>query len=936
MKYPTIMYRIAQTCALGAGMVGVSTLVGHAAGWHMLASLGASDPIKGAVALGLLAGSMGVAGLLAGRLLLVRAGGVGMLLLVAATLLCPQSQGDWFCPSPTIMVVMALLGTSLIAFSVQNPRIAERCVMVAGALALFAMMRTLFDVTGAGEFSSLAWITFPAAFGLLLLTNALLLAEPRSLMVRLLSSKLIDGDMARWMLPAVMVLPGVLAVLQMIGNQGDRLSVDFVLALMMTALICMLVVVTLFTGVKLRALALAENEERTLLEDAQTLARLSGWVLDRASGRVDYSPQFGVMFGVMPDRLQPGFGGLLALVCDRDRIAFAAGIDALSTSDPMLQVEITMCHADGDERRMLVRARVKVDEDGRVTHVVGTILDMTEFRRNESALAERERRLSTLLQSIGDAVISTDTSGRVEHMNPVAQRMTGWTFDEARGRPLTEVFHIINERTRMPVENPVARVLREGSVVGLANHTALVRRDGDERSIADSAAPIRDAANNITGVVMVFHDVTNERIAAEEQERLRVRLAAADRMASLGLLASGIAHEMNNPLSYMIGALSLLETSVFNGIEAVVRDSAAEQVLATFLAEGRDLLADCHQGAERVRRIVADLNVLGCNRDDDHNHANVRETLELALRIGANKIYPRARVETTFVDVPPVAMGSTRLGQVLLNLLVNAAQAIPEGASEDNLVRVACGLETNGEQVLIEVEDTGCGIAAENMPRVFNPFFTTKPLGVGTGLGLSICHSIVTAAAGEIEVDSTPGKGTRFRIRLPVARHEVPVPADVQPKRVSLRRGRILIIDDDPLVAKILVRILEPDHDAVAITQSVTALERLGGGEHFDAVLCDLMMPGLTGMELYMRLTVTRPSIQDRFIFMTGGALSTAAQDFMNSYAQRCLGKPIDKRLLNDLLRKVMSEDQGQVQTADTGVSGGGRRPVEEQRPESC
>lgn len=907
MEHLAALRCLAMRCALATAAVALLASGGHALGLRTLAALGAGEPIRIGAALGLLAGAAGVAALITGRERLARGAAFALLLIALGIVGRIQLADGWFWPAPATGVALALVAASLLAFGARRIRVAEACAVAAGVLALFAMMRTLLGVTGDGGLVALTWITFPAALGLLLLTAALLLAEPRTTMVRLLASSRLEGEMARWMLPAAILVPTALAALHLLGHDRGWFGVDFGLALMMTVLICLLVGVLFGNASRLRALTLAEEEERALLDDAQTLARLGSWVLDRRSTRVDYSPQCAALFGLAPQRLQPGLAGLLTLVCDRDRVAFASGLDALSAANPLLQTEVRMCHVDGGERSVLVRARAEIDEDGAVERVLGTLLDLTELRRNEHALAEREQRLATLLQSIGDAVIATDANGRVEHMNPVAERMTGWNIDEARGRPLAEVFHIINERTRMPVENPVGRVLREGRVVGLANHTALVRRDGDERSIADSAAPVRDRDGNVTGVVMVFHDVTDVRVAQEEQERLRARLVAADRMASLGLLAAGVAHEINNPLSYVIGGLSVLEPSLFDRIHDAARGSAAENALAPLISEGRELAHDCQQGAERVRRIVGDLSAFGRNHDDDHSGANVHEAIELALRMAGNQIRPRARIETALAAVPPVAIGQARLGQVVLNLLVNAAHAIPEGVPERNLVRVACRTEPDGRRVVIEIQDTGCGIAPENVARLFDPFFTTKPVGVGTGLGLSICHGIVTAAGGDITVDSDPGKGSTFRLLLPVAQR-APNGVVIEPKPAlpPVRRGRILIIDDDPLVGKIIARVLQPDHDAVIATDSRAALERLLGGEHFDAVLCDLMMPGLSGMDVHQRLSAIRPTMLARFIFMTGGAVNAAAQDFVRNVAERCIGKPVDKRVLQDMLREVI------------------------------
>lgn len=909
-KYLASLRRFTYGTMLGAGVFAALTLIGHAAGSDTLAGLGGREPMRVAVGLAVLLSVGGMAGLLSGRVIVARiASGALVLFALVIAAASPSSATSWFWPSLFTAIALLSIGLSLFLFSIQRVRAGEHVALGAGAFALFALMRTLVGVTGTGVLSSLTWISFPAALCLFMITLALLLLEPRTRIVRLLTSSLLDGDMARWMLPVAILVPSALAGLQMLGYRSGWIDVDLGLTLMMTLLVCISVVVGFSNAARLRALALAEKKEHSLLEDAQALAGVGSWVLERRHACISYSADCGRLFGMRYEQLPVGQAGFLMLVSDADRVRFAAQLEALSAANPVLNTEITVRHTDGNERWISLRARVETDEDGSVVRVFGTLLDLTEWRRNERALAERTQRLSTLLRSIGDAVIATDAAGRVELMNPVAERMTGWTLEESKGRPLGDVFCIINEHTRMPVENPVGRVLREGRVVGLANHTALVRRDGDERSIADSAAPIWNENGTVSGVVMVFHDVTDVRVATEEKERLRGQLVAADRMASLGLLAAGVAHEINNPLSYLSGGLSLLEPSLFDRIYDATMDGRLESV-RSLIDEGREMARDCLHGAERIRRIVGDLGAFGRVHDDSPEGANVSQAIELGLRLAGCQIRPRARAEFVPARVPLVKIAQERLGQVLLNLLLNAAHAIPEGEPERNFIRITCRTEPDGKRVAIEIEDSGCGISAEHLSRLFEPFFTTKPVGMGTGLGLSICHGIVTSIGGEITVDSMVDRGTTFRVLLPVA--ESIITKLKRPARLvgQVRRGRILIIDDDPLVAKIIARLLQPDHDVVVMTQSSAALERLLRGEHFDAVLCDLMMPELTGMDLYKRLDEARPAILERFIFMTGGAVTSAAQEFVNSVVTRCIHKPIDNNILQNLLRELIAKEE--------------------------
>lgn len=242
---------------------------------------------------------------------------------------------------------------------------------------------------------------------------------------------------------------------------------------------------------------------------------------------------------------------------------------------------------------------------------------------------------------------------------------------------------------------------------------------------------------------------------------------------------------------------------------------------------------------------------------------------------------------------------------MFLNLVVNAAQAIAEGRAEDNEIRVSTFMDPTRESsaVVIEIADTGPGIAPEVMGHLFTPFFTTKPVGVGTGLGLSICHRIVTGFGGSIDAKSELGKGTTFRIVLPAApserRASVPdAPIDV----TTARRGRILIVDDDPMVLKMLQRVLSAEHDAIAVGGGDAALARIVGGECFDVILCDLMMPQMTGMDLHAELMGVSAEHADRMVFLTGGAFTDGARAFLDVVPNEKIEKPFDLMRLRALI----------------------------------
>jgi CheY-like chemotaxis protein len=240
---------------------------------------------------------------------------------------------------------------------------------------------------------------------------------------------------------------------------------------------------------------------------------------------------------------------------------------------------------------------------------------------------------------------------------------------------------------------------------------------------------------------------------------------------------------------------------------------------------------------------------------------------------------------------------------VFLNLIVNAAQAIPEGKADHNRITVATHTDAM-RRAVVEVHDTGPGIPRRLLKDLFKPFFTTKPAGVGTGLGLAICHRIVTGMGGEISVSSTPGEGTLFRVTLPGARIEPGPPAPRRTVRPAARRGRILMIDDDLLIATTVRRALCAEHDVTALLRAQDALDRIASGERYDVILCDVMMPSMTGIEFHERLSRELPDQAGRIVFLTGGAFTSTARTFLDEVSNVRMEKPFEVQALRALINE--------------------------------
>jgi len=370
------------------------------------------------------------------------------------------------------------------------------------------------------------------------------------------------------------------------------------------------------------------------------------------------------------------------------------------------------------------------------------------------------------------------------------------------------------------------------------------------------------------------------------QKELRGQLLRADRLAAMGTLAAGTAHEINNPLTFVVNNAELLREMLDSG--------------ALDVDEARALLADISSGGERIRTIVRDLMTLVRDPGDEARAVDVRAILDGSLAIAGNRLRHRARVERRYAaQLPLVAGNEVRLGQVFLNLLLNAADALPDGHADAHQVVVAAAPDDGGG-VVVRISDSGVGMTAAVRDRIFDPFFTSKDVGQGTGLGLSVSLGIVAALGGRIEVTSEPGHGSTFAVHLRPAAPAPTAPSGSAgspalstPRAVPpLAATRVLIVDDEPVVARSLAKLLAP-RTVEVVTSGQAALAACQRGT-YDAIVCDLMMPELTGMELHAQLRDTAPDLAARMIFVTGGAFTADAAAFVAARRAPVLTKPLD------------------------------------------
>jgi PAS domain S-box-containing protein len=513
----------------------------------------------------------------------------------------------------------------------------------------------------------------------------------------------------------------------------------------------------------------------------------------------------------------------------------------------------------------------KVVKDGHRSAVL-FLYDVFARTLVERALAESEARFRRVIDAAPDAIILSTVDGFI-YANPALVRMLGYSrMEELTSLPAQRHVH--------PADQAVALRLAEDLLLRGQRHTSgrfrVLRKDHGIVELDMRAIAVEWEGE--TALLGIARDMS-------ERRRVQAQLIHADRLGAMGTLAAGVAHEINNPLAYLM-----------LNIQYLMRELPRFDGDPTKLSALLERLGEAEHGARRVSSIVGDLRTFGRPEQTAGGPVSVVQAVSAAVKMTAPHFKHRARVREQYDISPVVDASAVRLEQVFVNLLVNAAQAIPEGDPDGNEATVRVRLD--GERVVVEVSDTGVGIPAEILDRVFDPFFTTKPRGVGTGLGLPTSLGIVTSMGGEITVSSTIGVGTTFRVFLRALSMEVPAEPNM-PQPLSDTafakplRTRLLVVDDEPLVADMLFRALSDEHDVTVTTDAKTALDYLLGDE-YDLIFCDLLMPKMSGMDLYEELRSKRPGLEERIVFMTGGAFTERAAQFLSVVPNPKMSKPFD------------------------------------------
>ena len=690
------------------------------------------------------------------------------------------------------------------------------------------------------------------------------------------------------------------------------------------------------------ALRASEERFRQLAENAREVF----WLLDLPEGRISYvNPAYEAIWGRTCQSLYESPEDWYEALHPDDRQRVVAAYEAAQAEQAApYDEEYRVIHPDGSIRWVRDRAAPVRDAAGKVVRIAGVAEEITARKHSEEALRSTNRALLTLSRCNEALVRATSEQALYDEICRVIVEVGGYRMcwvglvdhDERRTvRPVAhagvddgylsrlDVVWSDTERGRGPT-GTAARTRRPVTGRDFVSDAALTpwRAEALKRGFRSSAAlPLVLEGSSIGVLTMYAGEVeafgeeelrfleqladdlafgVSARRARAERDGLTAQLVQADRLVAMGTLAAGVAHEINNPLAYVISALDHL-----NG---ALRASPGGMSAAA-VAEVLGVVAEAQEGTERVRLIVGDLRTFSRVEDPRVERVELPRAIDSSINMAANELKHRARVVKDYGPVPAVSANAAKLGQVFLNLLINAAQAIPPGQVDRNEVRITTSTDALG-RARVEVRDTGVGVPPELAGRIFEPFVSNKVPGEGTGLGLSICRNVVASLGGEIAFDSAPERGSVFRVTLPAAGPAAPTRPSPTPAPVATptpattgRHGRVAVVDDEAGVRRGIARTLGGAHEVVLFASARALAERIAAGDRFDAILCDLMMPEMTGMGLHQLLLSSAPQQAAAMIFMTGGAFTPEARLFLGSVPNARLEKPFDAAALRALIR---------------------------------
>jgi PAS domain S-box-containing protein len=638
-------------------------------------------------------------------------------------------------------------------------------------------------------------------------------------------------------------------------------------------------------GVQLRVLIVEDQEDDAFL--LLRVLRRAGY--DLTFERIDTAGAMEVALDqqtwdiIIADYTLPEFDGLAALALVKERgLDLPFIIVSGSIGEDIAVAAMKAGAHDYIMKNNLTRLIPAVERELREAEV------RRARTRAEETLQENYQIMQAVFEGTSDAIFVKDLQGRYVMINSAGARAFGKTPEDVVGKDDAELYdaesacHIM-EHDRQVLTSGETQIYEETS-----------NSLGVTRIVLSTKAPHRDHQGSIIGIIGIARDITERKHSEEQFQRQRDALYQSEKLATMGQLLAGVAHELNNPLSVVMGQAALLRQSVRNKRQM----ERAEKIV---------------QAAERCARIVNNFLALARQRPPERHPVQMNQVVREAVELLA---YP-LRVDSVEVvwelaaEVPVLWADAHQLHQVVVNLVANAHQAMREVAGPRRLT-VATGVSAGEERVWVEVRDTGPGVTAGLEGRIFEPFFTTKPPGVGTGLGLSLCQGIVEGHGGRIGVGRGGEGGAVFRMELPVERPGGAAVAVVTQTPVVVRGVQILVVDDEPGIAGVLAEVLQLDgHVVETVGNGEAALGKLALGR-YELILSDIRMPELDGPSLYWELERRDPRLLRRIIFLTGDTLSPATREFLEKTGAPCLSKPFALSDVREIVQRVLQTQESE------------------------
>ncbi len=515
---------------------------------------------------------------------------------------------------------------------------------------------------------------------------------------------------------------------------------------------------------------------------------------------------------------------------------------------------------------------------------VAYIRDITERKRAEKMLIESEKKYRKLYETAPVMLYTLDKKGVLLDCSKALLETFGRSKEEMIGKPIHD---FQKEESRKLAPAALAKVAREGSIQGERD---FITKDGKVITIGFSAHTEYDEDRGETVIKSAARDITERKHAEERERKLQQELQLASRLATVGEMAAGIAHEINNPLTGVIGFAQLLT-------KKDIPDDIRKDV---------EII---HEGAQRVASITRRLLTFARRQGQELAHININDVIETTLAMRAYKMESSNIKVTTELDpeLPWTIADASQLQQVFLNIILNAETEMITTHSGGNLL---IKTERIDDTIRVSIKDDGRGIAKKNLEKIFDPFFTTREVGDGVGLGLSVCHGIVTGHGGKIYAESKLGKGTTCIVELPIVTKakqlKLAEPAAAEPERIP--GARILVVDDDPIVQKFLAEILsEEEYEVEIIENGDDALERLES-EDYDVILLDVKLPSISGIEIYKHFQKRAKSLARRVVFITGDVMGKDTMAFLSRTRAPYITKPFDAEQIKRNIRLMLNK----------------------------